>query len=77
MSLQIVPNFNVWGMRLKNIRPYLLPLLVFISLPAFLHAEEPSSGTLIMISSVGAWCALLGIFTYMRRAHYMDKINSK
>ena len=77
MGLQDTQNFNACGMRLKNTLSYILPLLVFISFPAFLHAEEPSSGTLIMISSVGAWFALLGIFAYMRRAHFMNNGNSK
>lgn len=65
------------SMLLKNTLSHLLPLLVFMSLPAFLHAEEPSSGTLIMISSIGGWLLCATLFVYLRRAHYMGKIDSK
>ena len=38
-------------MLFKSIPSHLFSLLIFILLPGFLHASEPSSGTLIMISS--------------------------
>jgi hypothetical protein len=32
-----------------------------------LQAEEPSNGTLIMISSIGGWFILWSLFIYLRR----------
>jgi hypothetical protein len=36
-------------------------------MPSLLLAEEPSSGTLIMISSIGAWVLAAAAFVCMRR----------
>jgi hypothetical protein len=52
---------------MKLILTRLFSLLSFIFLPAILQAEEPSNGTLIMISSIGGWFILWSLFIYLRR----------
>ena len=42
-------------------------LVSFLTLPSRLLAEEPSSGTLIMISSIGAWVLAAAAIVGMRR----------
>jgi hypothetical protein len=44
-----------------------LALASFLALPSRLLAEEPSSGTLIMISSIGAWVLAAAAFVGIRR----------
>lgn len=39
----------------------------FLAMPSLLLADEPSSGTLIMISSIGAWVLAAAAFVGMRR----------
>jgi heme O synthase-like polyprenyltransferase len=39
----------------------------FLAIPSLLLAEEPSSGTLIMISSIGAWVLAAAAFVGIRR----------
>ena len=45
-------------------------LASLFAMPSLLFAEEPSSGTLIMISSIGAWVlaavAIIGIRRFRR-----------
>ena len=39
----------------------------FLAMPSLLLAGEPSSGTLIMISSIGAWVLAAAAFVSIRR----------
>ena len=39
----------------------------FLAMPSLLLAGEPSSGTLIMISSIGAWILAATAFVGIRR----------
>ena len=42
-------------------------LASFLTSPTLLLADEPSSGTLIMISSIGAWILAATAFVGIRR----------
>ena len=48
----------------------------FLAIPSLLLADEPSSGTLIMISSIGAWVfaamAFVGIRRFRRARQWRD-----
>ena len=49
---------------------------IFVLSPSLLIAGEPSSGTLIMISSIGAWVLVAGAligFRRFRRARQQDR----
>jgi hypothetical protein len=44
-----------------------LTIASLLASPTLLLAEEPSSGTLIMISSIGAWVLAAAAFVGIRR----------
>ena len=44
-----------------------LTIASLLASPTLLLAEEPSSGTLIMISSIGAWVLAAATFVGIRR----------
>ena len=57
-------------MQFSLMKIYSLTISSFLTLPSLLLAEEPSSGTLIMISSIGTWViaavAIIGIRRFRR-----------